>query len=1289
MSLYDTLVAVGANKPLKKKAVETRAPTQTPAKSTAFGPLPGKAFAPQQRQARQQVKRAERVLPKRPTPAIPYISNPTNKQVAASTTLAKRAGLLTPAGKQQLRQDPRQAQLLKTVQHYDRVGTRRVAEQLGRAVAEQLTRGAGSRLTRTDAIELGTQMTHQQMARDTVSPGRAHHKQGIGVPGLYLATIDTTKLSKDAAGFIDKHTSLNKGDLGPRGLVNNSLKDVFALGEAPFIGGYQVGRAGISAASGDLAPTGTLIKGIAAGVNQSALGRLALHGDVQGAGRAAYAHPLFTALDVSAGAGIVGRAAGAVARGAGSTVAAEGLRGALARAGSTVRPPVALTEDAGQAARGYVKQRTYSKDLTRKAAQVAADARREPLRDAKGRPVMISDRGRKVPVLAPRKAGGEIAGKPVLRPAEAQKLQHARADFQASQANSLERYARAEAEKSVGGLPKVKGEMAKNVASLITTGTVRSGRTLAADLVKRADQIKAMIATPGAYATKHDLQTAKTQEATLRRAASDPKVLAQATAIERLGLAQAKILNLGDAAKLAHRIHTAEAATRSRLSEYALAHMGATHHEVGGKAALRSPDGSYLSNADIMAHAKAHGRDPATLAYLPHVADSIGPRAFHKQFRPGTRPVAANHTRTGSLYLSGRNTFGHQLVHEELVNKATSVAKAKAIDKQIHEATMRHPAMEKARLGQTLTKHEQYVVSKGGYFTAKEADALAKKLAHDGQDYVAVRAHGAKLNAEDTKALQVGQNPVAMETAHQHLLSDRLVREGDGHRTNARNVVLMPQHEWNRLVKHVAPASEIEKAVQMLNAPFRMAVLPQPRWIAGNFIEPYLVRLPVKGAGINLPGLAVDVVAAKRYMKVLEKSTDPKLNDLAKAIRSQQLGGLLFGRRTASVHRTFESFNEGSRANRSLYVAHVVRNLPVTKQLGDLILAAPKAVFALNRILEPTTQWQALGKSIRNDVQAFSGSYLQSIATTKGMLEEVAKGSMSTATLHRWTKEQHDLLGKYEGFDPVTRRAIQSVAPFLPWSLAAARFVWWTMPLHSTGTEAFLLKASQVNQQQFADQHADVPPGGLSVAHVTGKGGLVDIARYTPFGFSVPLVKGDTSGLTDSLLPQISGVQAALSGKDPFGRDLKVKPTPGNPTGKPSGMDKLGIALWTGAEGTVPLLAIARRLREGGGTAFSNSTVLSPKTKPGSKHMSGVRRTLDPFRPTYLKPPGTGAGRAPKGVGSTTTQGQGFSGIVQGGQASPSPSTSPGQGFSGITGGGQAVPSSTPTQGLGFSGIRR
>jgi hypothetical protein len=123
-------------------------------------------------------------------------------------------------------------------------------------------------------------------------------------------------------------------------------------------------------------------------------------------------------------------------------------------------------------------------------------------------------------------------------------------------------------------------------------------------------------------------------------------------------------------------------------------------------------------------------------------------------------------------------------------------------------------------------------------------------------------------------------------------------------------------------------------------------------------------------------------------------------------------------------------------------------------------------------------------------------------------------------------------------------------------------------------------------------------------------------------------VHGDLQGVSDQFMPQLSGVTAAIKGKDPFGNDLKVQPTKGNPQGVPSGWDKFLIALNALGESTLgPIPSLARRIEEHGATPYSNSFVFSPKTKPGTSHGERVRRAFNPFRPTYVRAGSSSSGR--------------------------------------------------------------
>lgn len=1346
-------------------------------------PIVAKPFKKLQQEAAKKTVASQRALPKAPTPNIPRLPNPTPAQTHAALTLAARsqAKAVGPnASVQKVRQyqselakDPRQASYLETIAHYTQAAQAHLQQAMGRhaggnALSDQQAQALGAHIQAASALQ-----QHQ------ATPGTPQHSEGLlggalravghagGDLGGALGAV-VSAVGRTSYGFGDKRVTPEQGEAlvrsghradvvapgslaagaVPRSLVQNTGSDLLELGESPYVGGVALGRAvGQSLSGGGFSRFGALGSGLLKGVEGSAVGQLA-QGKLTGALRATQQHPLFSALETLGGEATAGHALGAGLRAAGSTAEDAGLRGALARAGSTVRAPVGLTEDAGAAARGAVKERTYSKDVIRKAVQVAADKRRAVVHDAEGNPVTVTQRGRQVPVLAPSER-------------QAERLQRKRADFESSRANSVEKGAKAEASTAAHGAERtgrlpihgIRGQTAQDLTHLVATGTLRTPETFQADLFKRAANIENALKEPGKYRTEGtdalpgEFKRAQAEAQRLRSAAGDPKVLRQIPRITETGLRYASELNAADARDAALHIHAAPELERARLSEYALAHMAAQHftvdahrelegaafareralvregapasevqaarrariavsgrdaetmvaHEeargasraalakarsagaaveraerarsrvVGGRggpeplaladgrvarlkgiaaetnaeharlakaaaaakrppirAALRNADGSFLSNEDIRAHAVAAGRAPETLAHVPHVVNPGNARSYHKQFRPGSRPVSADQRRTGSLFQRGATAVSHDLVREHMVDKATAAAKVEALDKFAGENGLRHPAVQKALRDQQLTRQERKVVDGGGYFTGNEGLELSKRLEAEGKgSYVPIRAFAAKLTRDAKESVAARQGSTAMETAHLGLFNDRVVDPANTSR--ARNVVLVPGHQFNQILKHLQPRSELEKFAQLLNAPFRMAVLPQPRWLTGNFLEPYVVRMAFSGTGLlNIPGLAVDIHARNKLIKTMQASSDPAMRQAAKEITHTQEGGLFVGRQTASVHRSFQDFSGNTR--RSLYVAHVVRNLPAVKQLGDMALALPKAFFRVNRVIETVAQRAALGHQVRQDVQAFTGSWAKSVALSRKAMDDVAKGLVNTSAQQRFVEAQHEMLGKYDGFSPGMRRLVQTVAPFLPWTLNSLRFVFWTLPTSHSAALTGLLKLSQAVQREWEAEHVDIPPGTLRDALRRPDGGLVDVARYTPYGATIPLAQGQLEGLPETLLPQLSGSIKALQGKNPFGQELQVPKTASNPTGKATGVQKGEIAFNQLVESLVPLVSTARRLQEGGATAYGNSTVLSPQTKPGTSHGSALDRTFDPFRATYLKAPRTGSG---------------------------------------------------------------
>jgi hypothetical protein len=244
-------------------------------------------------------------------------------------------------------------------------------------------------------------------------------------------------------------------------------------------------------------------------------------------------------------------------------------------------------------------------------------------------------------------------------------------------------------------------------------------------------------------------------------------------------------------------------------------------------------------------------------------------------------------------------------------------------------------------------------------------------------------------------------------------------------------------------------------------------------------------------------------------------------------------------------------------------------------------------VFAFNRALEREAQYAALGKYARRQMQEMTGSWFKAMRAQDQAMRDVAAGLKDTGAQQDAARFLDDTLGKYSRFSPKMRAVIQGYAPVLPWYLAAAKWTLHTLPVHHPVKLAILTQAEAAFQKDWQAQHRDVKvkAPGLMTAIPTKGGGFVDAARYTPFGLAGPIAAGDPSAAAGVVLPQVSGVQLAALGLDPF----------------------------------VPGLALARRLREHGETALPTSTALRPQAKPGTSHgMSGPFRTLFPFRPTYL-----------------------------------------------------------------------
>jgi hypothetical protein len=222
---------------------------------------------------------------------------------------------------------------------------------------------------------------------------------------------------------------------------------------------------------------------------------------------------------------------------------------------------------------------------------------------------------------------------------------------------------------------------------------------------------------------------------------------------------------------------------------------------------------------------------------------------------------------------------------------------------------MIHPAVAKAKAGKPLTKHEQRVVARGGYFTGAEAAEVIKRAENAGEHLGRPRRPrpSRRGHAEDhpRQLPGAGRDGHARPAAPQRPRADRGPAQERREDPQRRPCQRPPDRPAQR-----PPDAELEPAkfAQITNKAFRYAVLPQPRWLVGNFFEPLVVRMPGVGSGINVFGLAVDVRAANRLIGHMERHSDPAVRAAAAEIRAHQFGGLLFGNKGLTNRRTLEDF---------------------------------------------------------------------------------------------------------------------------------------------------------------------------------------------------------------------------------------------------------------------------------------------------------------------------------------------------------------------------------------------
>lgn len=1030
-----------------------------------------------------------------------------------------------------------------------------------------------------------------------VSLGRAlaDELEGRGVIGHAVdaaarAVVDNSRLSAPptyvpGAGVVSGASTTHSGVAAALGayrvkdspLVANTVKDAARFPVDAVASLYNIAAAVKEAGQGNTKRGKKLIGGL----DDGPLGRLVLHADPKGAAKAAEDHPLFSALELSGTGQVLGRGAGAIAR---SGALGHGAK----RAAGTARAPLQIAGGVGR----QTVERRYSPNLIVKGGQVAAErSQRKRGLDPNVARGKTRERALNAAVdefaaqaEGTRRRGREETAKSAARLAP---VRHGvGATSRAGRAAAAVDRARSRGLEA-SSLPGARGHAERHVVLAAVEGRLRGPKTFVQDVAKERERLQAVYVAERAGMSAPARRANREQVKALDRVLADPKARASAGEVFRAADEYNAHANSIERELIHQGALDPVQAAHARVRTYAVAHMGLKPNRDG--TGLLDANGRKVGLPEIQQHIVDNGnREPG---FVGHRRDERGAASYFVNWYGGRKTVDSKR-RTGEAARTGGYDASFGALEQQLVRGRGVTDAIRTFDDFA------------GRFGTTRRD--------GSHFTWPEAERSAGELGEStGMQWLPVRVVPARYDAATKQAILDAQGTAALPHHLQALTLGRIddaLKAPVGRERLARNVVLVPAQQLKRFAAHqTSGSSTAGKAGQAATKVFRGTVLPfSTKWLAGNVAEAVL-RSAAHGI------TPVDVVRGARVMRSLRG-----LDEQAwKAADTRIRGGLLYGAGDKlNVRRGAEDV-EGTVLHTPAVAIGQVARLPVVRQILGGLKVYQRAVFAANRGIERAFQTGVIGKAARKDAQELTGSWAKAIAMQHDVAQEVARGLLGTPKQEQFARYADEVLGKYSRFSPGTRRVIQTFAPFLPWFLNAARFVGYTLPVRHPAKTALLANVELTLHDDIEAHGKTVPPGDLQSAIATKDGGQLNLARFTPFG----AFTSGAEGLVAPLLPQIDSAVKALQGQAFTGKPLQLQA--GGPA---SDSKRLWLAMYTLLEGAVPGVQIARRIREGGATAFDDSTVVNPKVKPGTAHGGAANRILNPLRPTYL---GGGSTAAP------------------------------------------------------------
>jgi hypothetical protein len=372
---------------------------------------------------------------------------------------------------------------------------------------------------------------------------------------------------------------------------------------------------------------------------------------------------------------------------------------------------------------------------------------------------------------------------------------------------------------------------------------------------------------------------------------------------------------------------------------------------------------------------------------------------------------------------------------------------------------------------------------------------------------------------------------------------------------------VVPKVAATRLTKQQVVGSSpatMAKVMRRSRGAFTQAVLPfSAKWLAGQGGEAG-IRSAVAGAG------PFDWLRMSKVVQELNDRQSGAGDALLDRINGGQLGLTGAARDFAQGKSLADEFEDTSLA-RPAAAATRVGNVAPIKAVRKGFNAYSNAVMgSINGVIENNARQAMAGQAIKN--LGLIDHHL--IGLTDAAIKDAADKLQHTENQVALGRAVNDMYGKYQGFSPDMRSLLLHWTPFLPWYLNVATFLGKVLP-HDHPVQAALLADINAAEEDWRKAHhlslnqKNHVPNFLLGRVPNGKGGLVPLAHYTPFG-----VGSDPTGAAGALaLPQFIGPILNAYGVDWKGDQL----TTGGKRGKPfTPTQKALRALVTAVEEQIP-----------------------------------------------------------------------------------------------------------------------